>query len=215
MSVLSFLYAVHGIGGSTSLPSKLLFETLSSDFKKRGVNLSGIYIDNCCKWRQLLASYFPNVSVKLDLFHAVQRITKKVSKRSRIFAELCKDYSLVFRDQRDQTNERKLSTPAPEEILRNLKNFITKRGSVKNSSGRCVISKSIGKELKNIEWHVRKGCLSGIPPGCGTTRNERLHRELKKTTVTNRIGVDLAKARVERTLFNATQKTQSKLTIYR
>ena len=190
---------------------KLLFEALSSDFKKRGVKLSGIFIDNCCKWRHLLASYFPNVPVKLDLFHAVQRITKKVSKRSHIFSELCKDYSLVFRDQRDQNKERKLPTPAPEEILRNLNNFITEWDSAKNSSGGCVISKSIEKELKNIECHIRKGCLSDIPPGCGTTRSEGLHRELKKTTVTNRIGVDLARTRVERALFNANRKRDTNL----
>ena len=102
---------------------KPLFEALSLDFKSQGVKLSGIYIDNCCKWHHLLTSYFPNVPVKLDLFHAIQRITKKVLKRSHIFAEVCKDYSLVFRDQRDQTIERKLPTPAPEEILRNLNNL--------------------------------------------------------------------------------------------
>lgn len=191
---------------------KPLFEALSSDFRRRGVTLSGIYIDNCCKWRHLLALYFPNVPVKLDLFHAIQRITRKVSKRSHIFQELCKDYSLVFRDQRDQASERKLPTPPPEEILRNLNNFISKWVSVKNSSDSCaIINKSIEKELKNIECHIRKGCLSDIPPGCGTTRNERLHRELKKTTVTNRIGVDLARTRIERTLFNANRKRDETL----
>ena len=165
---------------------KPLFETLSLDFKNRGVKLLGIYIDNCCKWRHLLKSYFPNVPIKLDLFHAIQRITKKVSKRSHIFAELCKDYSLVFRDQRDQTIERKLPTPAPEEILRNLNNFITKWASYKNSSGARVISKSIEKELKNIECHVRKGCLSHIPPGCGTTRNELTASQRTKENNSNK-----------------------------
>ena len=53
--------------------------------------------------------------------------------------------------------------------------------------------------------------MSHIPPGCGTTRNERLHRELKKTTVTNRIGVDLARTRVERTLFNSNRKRDANL----
>ena len=54
--------------------------------------------------------------------------------------------------------------------------------------------------------------MSHISPGCGTTRNERrLHRELKKTTVTNRIGVDLARTRVERTLFNSNRKRDANL----
>ena len=92
---------------------KPLFEALSLDFKNRGVKLSGIYIDNCCKWHHLHTSYFPNGPLKLDLFQAIQRITKKVSKRPHIFAQVCKDYSLVFGDQRDQTIKRKLPTPAP------------------------------------------------------------------------------------------------------
>lgn len=59
------------------------------------------------------------------------------------------------------------------------------------------------KELKNIEIHIKRGCLSNIPPGCGTTRNERLHRELKKVSVKkqNKISIDLAKARTEKILY--------------
>ena len=53
--------------------------------------------------------------------------------------------------------------------------------------------------------------MSHIPPGCGTTRNERLHRGLKKTTVTNRIGVDLARTHFERTLFNSNRKRDANL----
>ena len=34
------------------------------------------------------------------------------------------------------------------------------------------------KEIKNIKVHIEKGCLSGIPPECGTNKNERLNRHL-------------------------------------
>ncbi len=30
----------------------------------------------------------------------------------------------------------------------------------------------------NIKKHIAQGCLSGIPPGIGTNRNEALHRHL-------------------------------------
>ena len=30
--------------------------------------------------------------------------------------------------------------------------------------------------LDCIRVHISKGCLSGIPPGCGTNRNENLHK---------------------------------------
>ena len=34
---------------------------------------------------------------------------------------------------------------------------------------------------ENVREHVRRGCLSGIPPSAGTTLNERLHRHLKRS----------------------------------
>lgn len=38
-----------------------------------------IIIDNCCQWRNKLQYLFgQEVDVKLDLFHAVQRVTKKM-----------------------------------------------------------------------------------------------------------------------------------------
>ena len=37
-----------------------------------------VYIDNCCQWKRLLQKEFGNyLLVKLDLFHAIQRITSK------------------------------------------------------------------------------------------------------------------------------------------
>ena len=41
---------------------------------------------------------------------------------------------------------------------------------------------------------MQKGCLSGIPSGFGTNRNENLHRMLNKRLTGNRLGVQLAVA---------------------
>lgn len=51
-------------------------EALLKDLKERSPMIQTVYIDDCCKLRGRIASVFgSDVSVKLDLFHAVQRIT--------------------------------------------------------------------------------------------------------------------------------------------
>lgn len=59
-----------------------MFVDLKKRFDEAGVKLSGIFIDFCCKWRDSLSNIFPNVPVKLDLFHAIQRVVKEVPKIS-------------------------------------------------------------------------------------------------------------------------------------
>jgi hypothetical protein len=44
-------------------------------------SLKFICIDNCCKCRSLLTDIFLDVSIKQDLFHAVQRFVKTSKKR--------------------------------------------------------------------------------------------------------------------------------------
>uniref|UniRef100_A0A1X7URG2 Uncharacterized protein n=1 Tax=Amphimedon queenslandica TaxID=400682 RepID=A0A1X7URG2_AMPQE len=56
---------------------KTLILQVSKRMTALNKNISTIYIDDCCSWRQLLQSSLGyEVNVKLDLFHAVQRITK-------------------------------------------------------------------------------------------------------------------------------------------
>ena len=43
------------------------------------IDVDNIYIDNCFQWRQLLRDIFPKASVKLDIFHAIQRPLRNVS----------------------------------------------------------------------------------------------------------------------------------------
>ena len=46
--------------------------------------------------------------------------------------------------------------------------------------------------IKNLRQHVSAGCLSDIPPGGGTNRNERLHEHIKHYFNRSRIGILLA-----------------------
>ena len=48
--------------------------------------------------------------------------------------------------------------------------------------------------LDRIRVHISKSCLSGIPPGCGTNRNENLHKIINPFFSRCRIGIPLALA---------------------
>lgn len=45
-----------------------------------GNSVKLIVLDNCCHWKSKVQKHFANADVKLDIFHAIQSITKKVSK---------------------------------------------------------------------------------------------------------------------------------------
>lgn len=58
-----------------------MFSDLKERFEREGIKLEGVFIDNYCKWRTVINYVLPEAPVKLDLFHAVQRIVKKVPKK--------------------------------------------------------------------------------------------------------------------------------------
>lgn len=65
-------------------------------------------------------------------------------------------------------------------------------------------------KINNLKRHIKKGCLSGIDVGCGTSRDERLHREMNKIVSSNRLGVELSHARLRKEILPTTgQQLQS------
>ena len=61
-----------------------------------------VYIDNCCQWKRLLQEEFGNdLLVKLDLFHAIQRITSKIPKKHSFYGACTSDLRVVFRARGD------------------------------------------------------------------------------------------------------------------
>jgi len=48
----------------------------------------------------------------------------------------------------------------------------------------CLTEES-KKAIANMQKHIRSGCCSEIPPGTGTQKNERLHRQLKRSLLGN------------------------------
>ena len=183
-----------------------MFVDLKKRFDEAGVKLSGIFIDFCCKWRDSLSNIFPNVPVKLDLFHAIQRVVKEVPKRKSLSKEFGNDFGLIFCKSNDIGNKRTKSTPQPKVILNNVEKFITKWKNAKNSDSSSVLSKKVMSEINNLKRHITKGCLSGIDVGCGTNRDERLHREMNKILSSNRLGVELAHAKLNKLFMKENKK---------
>ena len=137
-----------------------------------------IYIDNCCLLRDKLTGIMgSHISVKLDLFHAVQRITRTLSKKHPFFFQCMADLKLVFRQPSDLGLSRMLPTPDKGVIDTNLENFLRKWEVCICGEWRLV-NENTRKEVSSLKKHISKGCLSGIPKGAGTTRNEAFHRVL-------------------------------------
>lgn len=148
----------------------------------------------------MFSTIFPDVPVKLDLFHAVQRFTKALSHDVRLRSGIAKEYGLIFRHPHDLGEKRVSPTPDTDTILQNLAGF-QRKWSQQTFNGLPVISPAAQKAIDNIQVHIQKGCTSCIPSHCSTSRNERLHRELNHILSTNRIGLELAFLRCSRIFF--------------
>ena len=135
-----------------------LFQRLSSKEK----SIKEFYIDNCCHWRKKLQEVFgPDLAVKLDIFHAFQRISSKISKRHPFYSRCLQDLRLMFRDPSDVGKTRAKETPDPNTLLKNADMFLKKWENVESDKGKPVLSEEAVKEVRKIQEHMRKGCLSG------------------------------------------------------
>ena len=117
--------------------------------------------------------------MKLDIFHAVKRVSDKIPKRHPLRNDCMGDLSMVFRDPQDRGETRLMDTPAPDVLVRQLDIFLQKWDKVEYKGWR-VLSPSAVKEAQNLKQHMLKGCLTGIKPGRGTNRNEALHKKLNR-----------------------------------
>ena len=150
-------------------------------------------MDNCCSLRTQLLQVFPNTKVKLDLFHAVQRLVKTISKKHIFCSEFSKQIGLVFRGRNDIEEQRKECTSSPETILRNFENLIEEWKDV-NYKGWKIVNESFLREANNLKKHILNSCLSDISPGQGTNRNENLHKNLKSILKSKKMGIQTANA---------------------
>lgn len=92
-------------------------------------------------------------------------------------------------------------TPSPPILRENLNRFHQRWQGV-TYNGREIFPHAAVKEINCLMKHIDRGCISGIKPGCGTNRNERLHRELNKILSSSRYGVELGYASLTSTFYN-------------
>ena len=131
--------------------------------------------------------------MKLDISHAVQRLTRVLPKRHMLYSQILKDVTLLFRDPNDIGQVRTLPTPAPDILLHKLDMFITKWKEAE-VRGSYILNDKVQKELLALKGHINKGCLSNIPHQAGTNRNENLHRFINPYFRRCRMGIPLALA---------------------
>ena len=79
-------------------------------------------------------------------------------------------------------------------ILSKMEAFSNKWINVKDQKGLGVFTQETMHAISNLKRHVSQGCLSDIPIGGGTNRNERFHHHINSILHRNKIGILLAYA---------------------
>jgi len=118
--------------------------------------------------------------------------------------DITKDFVQVFRQDDELGEKRTKNTADKEKIEKNINSFVDRWSNVPYSP----LPEATYSEIKNHQQHVRKGCLSGIPPGCGTEHNEGLHHLLNRSRISGatRISVELAIALLTVLFYHHNQK---------
>ena len=186
-------------------------EDLLIDIKKRLAlsesKLDVICVDDCCHVRNKYNRIFTDVEVKLDLFHACQRVVRVVSPTNPLYRDMLRNFTQIFREDDDQGELRLKNTPEKDKIERNLISFLERWTNVPSSP----LTRAALAEIENLSCHIVKGCLSNIPAGYGTEKNEQLHRLLNRSLITGatRISTELALALLTVLLHYHTKKASA------
>lgn len=110
----------------------------------------------------------------MDPFHATQRVLKTVKLHHMLKAErtqFIRDLKMAYRRKHDTANERKFPTETSEGIKNNIDRLL--------DVWRSKLKEETVIELLKLK-NDHSECLSNIGLSCGTHKNERLHRELRR-----------------------------------
>ena len=129
---------------------KRLLQQILKRCQSQGSSIITVYVDNCCHWRQRI----PEV-VFLDVFHAVQRITRKIPKRHPFCASCSQDLQMVFRSLGDYGVNRTKPTPQPSELFQNLNSFKAKWKDVLYDD-KHVLTKECIAEIEKLKVHINQ-----------------------------------------------------------
>ena len=93
------------------------------------------------------------------------------------YHECLRSLQMVFRGPSDQGTVRTKITPPVHILWKQVCSFQDTWHDVAYN-GKLVLPPAAIQEFPNILVHIDRGCLSGILPGRGTNRNERLHKDM-------------------------------------
>lgn len=182
----------------------LLLKKLKQRVASQGSKITYIDLDDCCHLRDKLCQTFGAITVRLDLFHAVQRLTRCIVKKHKQAYTCLQQLKMVFREDGDIQTDRAKPTPSPEIMLQKLNGFC----EYWSNNGDNVLRPSFYQEVRKLKSHIIQGCLSGIPVGRGTNRNEALHRHINPFFDCSRMSVQLALAMLTFLFFCHNQKNE-------
>ena len=95
----------------------------------KGVHLKAIFVDNCYTiWSKQQEYFGSQISVKLDLFHAIQQF---LSIKHPLYYQILKDVKLIVRDPKYTGEECTLSTPSPKVLCERLDSFLESKMNIK------------------------------------------------------------------------------------
>ena len=149
-------------------------------------DISFVYEDDCCKMRPKIIRIF-GTGVKVN-FMLVHRITRTLPKRHPLFYQCVSELRTVFRVDGDIGKNRKCNTPPSHVLELKLGAFPQRWESAADSAGTAIFQET-KKAVENLFRHIKTGCLSGITPGGGTTKNERIHQHIKNFFHHSKVGI--------------------------
>ena len=166
---------------------KSTIQNLKKRLDSNGIKVTSIYIDNCCQWRNLLQNVFgEEVCVKLDLFHAVQRIVSKIPKRGEkgsvikdLRRRLKDELKLVFRDPSDLGKVQTKSPPS-KQTMENLEQFFTKWNGVE-SDGEVILTQAAKKEIEHLKNTLKMVVCATFQFCADQTEMKYFTRALRRT----------------------------------
>ena len=146
--------------------------------------------------------------MKLDVFHACQQVVRTISPPDALYRDILKNFSQIFQEDDDQGELRIKSTPNNHKIKCTLNTFLERWTNVPFSP----LTRSALEEIRNLRCHIiAKGCLSDIPVGYSTKKNEQLHRLFNRSLISGatQISTKLAIALLTILLHYHTKKASS------
>lgn len=150
------------------------------EFKQRldsnGQELNTILTSDCCTNRVLYQQVFPTVAVKMGIVHAIKSVTDTLPREHPDTMVFAHKLMQIFSSSTSEDLERSEETASPLEIEANLDVLLT--------NWRSQLTEGTMEAIDSLRWHIRQGCLSGIPPGEGTEKIDALHRYIQKSFLT-------------------------------